>query len=164
MEKGIKMKKLLLTITLLLGMLAFGEKITTGNMTWTKLQAPELNEEYSGTWMGKKEIEMEKFSFTIDKNDKNVWILNQLYEDRKSAGGDSVEEYLSDDDTVMGYTGSYIIHSAGKKGIYYVNNFVDLKGKKYKRLYFGFDEKLKTVVITDKDGNILEKLKLYLAG
>lgn len=45
-----------------------------------------------------------------------------------------------------------------------MNNFIDLKGKKYKRLYFGFDEKLKKVVITDKDGNISEKLELYIAG
>ena len=158
------MRKLLLVMIMLLGVSAFGEKITTGNMTWAKLQAPDMNGEYSGTWMSKEEIEKVRFLFTVDENNNHIWVLNQFYSDRRSAGGDDVSEDQSDDGTVMRYTGSYIIHPSGKKGIYYVNNFIDLKGKKYKRLYFGFDEKLKNVVITDKDGNISEKLELYIAG
>ena len=153
---------------MLLGVSAFGEKITTGSMTWDKLQAPDMNGEYSGTWMMSKEEtgnkENERFIFEINKNDKHVWYLKQRYNDRKNAGGDIVEEYPLDDSYIAEVGGLYVIHPSGKKGIYYVNNFIDLKGKKYKRLYFGFDEKLKTIVITDKNGNILEKLELYKAG
>ena len=54
------MRKLLLVMIMLLGVSAFGEKITTGNMTWAKLQAPDMNGEYSGTWMSKEEIEKVK--------------------------------------------------------------------------------------------------------
>ena len=31
---------------------------------------------------------------------------------------------------------------------------IDLNGKKYSKLYFGFDEEYKKIVITDKNGNI----------
>ncbi len=36
----------------------------------------------------------------------------------------------------------------------YITNYVDLNGKKYSKLYFGFDEEYKKIVITDKNGNI----------
>ena len=42
--------------------------------------------------------------------------------------------------------------------------YFGLNGKKHPKLYFGFDEKSKKVVITDKNGNIKNVLEYYPAG
>ena len=147
------MRKLILAGLLVFGMMSFAAKITTNNTTWKKLWDAETDR-YSSLWMD----ENETYKFLIYDNDKHIWKLYQVYEDKENTGGEIVET-----DKVNLY-GSYVIHPSGKKGIYYVNNFIDLKGKKYKRLYFGFDEKLKTVVITDKDGNIIKKLNRVMGN
>ena len=141
------MRKLILAGLLVFGMMSFAAKITTNNTTWKKLWDAETDR-YSSLWID----ENETYKFLIYNNDKHIWKLYQVYENKENTGGEIVET-----DKVNLY-GSYVIHPSGKKGIYYINNYVDSKGKKYKRLYFGFDEKLKTVVITDKDGNIIKKL------
>ena len=64
---------------------------------------------------------------------------------KESFFGDSDSEY---------FVSYYKIRKTAVKGIYYINNYVDLNGKKYSKLYFGFDEKYKKIVITDKNGNI----------
>jgi len=59
---------------------------------------------------------------------------------------------------------SFFIVRDNKKGIYYVNNYVDLQGKKHTKLYFGFDKKHDTIVILDKNMNIVEVLQRGAAG
>ena len=147
------MRKLILAGLLVFGMMSFAAKITTNNTTWKKLWDAETDR-YSSLWMD----ENETYKFLIYDNDKHIWKLYQVYENKENTGGEIVET-----DKVNLY-GSYVIHPSGKKGIYYINNYVDSKGKKYKRLYFGFDEKLKTVVITDKDGNIIKKLNRVMGN
>ena len=69
---------------------------------------------------------------------------------------EKIYDDIDDDSTVYG---SYKIYSAGKKGVYYVNNYVALDGKKHARLYLGFDKKQNTVVILDKNLNVIEVLQ-----
>ena len=54
----------------------------------------------------------------------------------------------------INFVSYYKIRKTTVKGIYYITNYVDLNGKKYSKLYFGFDEEYKKIVITDKNGNI----------
>lgn len=54
---------------------------------------------------------------------------------------------------------TYKIYADKRKGVFYVKNFIDLKGEEHKRLYFGFDKKLKKMVILDKKLNIIEVLE-----
>jgi len=102
----------------------------------------------------------ERYSFFIMEDNKGkIDELVQGYEIGKKTGGkirEKIYDDIDDDSTVYG---SYKIYSAGKKGVYYVNNYVDLDGKKHARLYFGFDKKHNTVVILDKNLNVIEVLQ-----
>ena len=40
-----------------------------------------------------------------------------------------------------------------------MKDYTDLKGEKYDYLYFGFDDKLKKIVILDKNSDIIEVLE-----
>ena len=166
------MKKFVLMGMMLVGAMAFAAKITTKGRTWEQIMNREENEQqYGGTWIdhiktfnGYPISDKSKFVFAIYKSENdNKWYLNQIYQNKESAKGDEIIENEIVIDEEKGefdydYSGDYNIYPTNKKGIYYVNNYFDYKGKKYPKLYFGFDEKLKKVVVTDKDGNILEKL------
>ena len=84
----------------------------------------------------------------------------------EKAGGKISETYLDDPatGTVPTVFGTYKVYRDNKKGIYYVNNYVDLQGKKHAKLYFGFDKKHNTIVILDKNMNIVEVLQRGAAG
>ena len=53
----------------------------------------------------------------------------------------------------------YLIYPDTRKNVYYVKDYTDLKGEKYDYLYFGFDDKLKKIVILDKNSEIVEVLE-----
>ena len=143
------MKKFILAGIMIFGILSFATKITTNNALWKQLWKAEV-ERRSAVWTDKNEA----YKFLINEDENKLY---QVYENQKIVGGE-VEESTGI------IFGKYDIHFSGKKGIYYVNNFVDLKGKVRDKLYFGFDEKLKTIVIVDKNGNILEKLEMVMAN
>ena len=173
------MKKIILVGMMLVGAMTFAEKITTKNRPWNEIMKYNENtENYSGTWVndlkridGNPEYgDNTRYVFDVLRGEDIVgekrngkWYLYVTYETRESAGGDEIDEFSEDGtDEMKMYESLYIIHPTNQKGIYYVNNFVDKKGKKHPKLYFGFDEKLKKMVITDKDGNILEKMDMVI--
>lgn len=53
----------------------------------------------------------------------------------------------------------YRIYPDFRKNVYYVKDYADLKGEKYDYLYFGYDSKLKKIVILDKNSDIVEVLE-----
>ena len=101
------------------------------------------------------------------QKDLQVQIKDWKYlESKEKAGGKISETYLDDPatGTVPTVFGTYKVYRDNKKGIYYVNNYVDLQGKKHAKLYFGFDKKHNTIVILDKNMNIVEVLQRGAAG
>ena len=53
----------------------------------------------------------------------------------------------------------YRIYPDFRRNIYYVKDYVDIKGEKYDYLYFGYDSKLKKIVILDRNSDIVEVLE-----
>ena len=150
------MKKLILVSMLAIGMSVFAEKFTPSNKTLEislkeVLEGATPNGYYwmDGSFDNNKYPERYSF-FIMEDNKGKIDELVQGYEIGKKTGGEI------QDSTVYG---SYKIYSAGKKGVYYVNNYVALDGKKHARLYFGFDKKHNTVVILDKNLNLIEVLQ-----
>ena len=169
------MKKLLLTGLLVLSTMTFAAKITTTGKSWEKIEkeyrVPEVKEESILVFNWSDENN-DTYHFRIIKSDlkkNNDFYLMEFYEDKKPENGLPLVSDPNNASNLSGYTlkeiffgdsGSeyfvsyYKIRKTTVKGIYYITNYVDLNGKKYSKLYFGFDEKHKKIVITDKNGNI----------
>ena len=169
------MKKLILTVLLVLSAMTFAAKITTTGKSWEKIEKeyriPEVKEESILVFNWSDENN-DTYHFRITKSDfkkNNDFYLMEFYEDKQPENGltlvsnpnDAVnlseytlkESFFGDSDSEY-FVSYYKIRKTTVKGIYYINNYVDLNGKKYSKLYFGFDEKYKKIVITDKNGNI----------
>ena len=171
------MKKLVLTGLLVLSTMAFAAKITTTGKSWEKIEkenkVPEQEISIMNfSWLDKKdgaEGVYNEYSFKIGKLESaknNDFYLSSYYDEKpenglplvsdfnniKNLNGFTIKESL--DENSEAYVSYYKIRKTAVKGIYYINNYVDLNGKKYSKLYFGFDEKYKKIVITDKNGNI----------
>lgn len=163
------MRKLILMLMLIMGVSVFAEKFTSPSKN-LEISLKENAGEQSpdGYFWYNQNGDADKYSFYIvTENDKNKGIsLVQSYESKEKAGGKISEDYLDDPATgaVPTVFGTYKVYKDNKKGVYYVNNYVDLKGKKHPRLYFGFDKKHKTIVILDKNMNIIEILQRGVAG
>ena len=161
------MKKLILVSMLLLGMLTFAERFTSPNKR-LEISLKENAEEQSpaGYFGYNEEGEADRYSFFIVTDNAKEISLVQSYESKEKAGGKISETYLDDPatGTVPTVFGTYKVYRDNKKGIYYVNNYVDLQGKKHAKLYFGFDKKRNTIVILDKNMNIVEVLQRGAAG
>ena len=161
------MKKLVLLMILTLGVLSFSEKYTNPNKKIEVSLRENIGVETpNGYFWYNKKGEADKYSFFIVTDDVKETSLVQSYESKEKAGGKLSETYLDDPNTgaVPSVFGTYKVYRDNKKGTYYVNNYVDLKGKKHTKLYFGFDKKHNTVVILDKNLNILEVLQRGVAG
>ena len=159
------MKKLILVSMLAIGMSVFAEKFTPSNKTLEislkeVLEGATPNGYYwmDGSFDNNKYPERYSF-FIMEDNKGKIDELIQGYEIGKKTGGEIREKIYDDIDDDSTVYGSYKIYSAGKKGVYYVNNYVALDGKKHARLYFGFDKKQNTVVILDKNLNVIEVLQ-----
>ncbi len=184
------MKKLILTGTLIVSAMAFSAKITTQGKDWKTVikenKMPNGNESiFSYNWAEPSNDTDDNFAenvFAIQssdiQNDSNMYLVAYYYDEQpdnnlKNKENINLKELNkingfidagSDSDGNMYYTSYYRIKKSNVKGIYYVNNYIDNKGKKYSTFYFGFDEKSKKVVITDKNGNILKTLEYHPAG
>ena len=169
------MKKLILTVLLVLSAMTFAAKITTTGKSWEKIEkeykVPEADDKNILLFNWSDE-NADIYHFRIIESDfkKNSdFYLIEFYEDKQPENGlplvsnpnDAVnlseytlkESFFGDSDSEY-FVSYYKIRKTAVKGIYYINNYVDLNGKKYSKLYFGFDEKYKKIVITDKNGNI----------
>ncbi len=146
------MRKLILMLMLIIGVSVFAEKFTSPSKN-LEISLKENAGEQSpdGYFWYNQNGDADKYSFYIVT---------------EKAGGKISEDYLDDPATgaVPAVFGTYKVYKDNKKGVYYVNNYVDLKGKKHPRLYFGFDKKHKTIVILDKNMNIIEILQRGVAG
>ena len=147
------MKKFILVGMIVFGMLSFAAKITPSNKALEEIMQTQIDV-YSTYWIDDNAT----YLFVIFPNKEKVWVLEQFYADRELAEGEWIGETTNKEIGVTMAYGDYTIHPSDKKGIYYVNDFADLSGRVQKKMYFGFDEKLKTIVIVDKDGNILDKM------
>ena len=181
------MKKLVLTGLLVLSAMAFAAKITTTGKSWEKIEkenkVPEQEISIMNfSWLDKKDgVEgvYNTYSFKIGKleSDKNNnFYLSSYYDEKpenglplvsdfnniKNLNGFTIKESLDENSEV--YVSYYKIRKTAVKGIYYIDNYIGQDGKKHPKLYFGFDEKSKKVVITDKNGNIKNILEYYPAG
>jgi len=163
------MKKLVLTGLLVLSTMTFAAKITTTGKSWEKIEkeyrVPEVKEESILVFNWSDENN-DTYHFRIIKSDlkkNNDFYLMEFYEDKKPENGLPLVSDPNNASNLSGYTlkesffgdsGSeyfvsyYKIRKTTVKGIYYITNYVDLNGKKYSKLYFGFDEKHKKIVIT----------------
>ena len=181
------MKKLVLTGLLVLSTMAFAAKITTTGKSWEKIEkenkVPEQEISIMNfSWLDKKDgVEgvYNTYSFKIGKleSDKNNnFYLSSYYDEKpengfplvsdfnniKNLNGFTIKESL--DENSEAYVSYYKIRKTAVKGIYYIDNYISQNGEKHPKLYFGFDEKSKKVVITDKNGNIKNVLEYYPAG
>ena len=169
------MKKLILTGLLVLSAMTFAAKITTTGKSWEKIEkeyrVTEVKEESILVFNWSDENN-DTYHFRITKSDfkkNNHFYLMEFYEDKKPENGLPLISDLNNASNLSGYTlkesffgdsdseyfvSYYKIRKTTVKGIYYITNYVDLNGKKYSKLYFGFDEEYKKIVITDKNGNI----------
>ena len=153
------MKKLILVSMLAIGMSVFAEKFTPSNKT-LEISLKEVLEGATPNGYYWMDGSFDRYSFFIMEDNKGkIDELVQGYEIGKKTGGEIQEKIYDDIDDDSTVYGSYKIYSAGKKGVYYVNNYVALDGKKHARLYFGFDKKQNTVVILDKNLNVIEVLQ-----
>ena len=161
------MKKLILVSMLVLGMLTFAERFTSPNKRLEiSLKENAGEQSPSGYFWHNEEGEADRYSFFIVTDNAKEISLVQSYESKEKAGGKISETYLDDPatGTIPTVFGTYKVYRDNKKGIYYVNNYVDLQGKKHTKLYFGFDKKHNTIVILDKNMNIVEVLQRGAAG
>ena len=175
------MKKLLLTGLLVLSTMTFAAKITTTGKSWEKIEKENKvpGQESSimdFNWLDKNN---DTYNFQITKLDfkkNNDFYLKVFYENKPENGLPLVSDF-NDAVNLDGYTlkenfdenseifaSYYKIRKTAVKGIYYIDNYIGQDGKKHPKLYFGFDEKTKKVVITDKNGNIKNVLEYYPAG
>ena len=139
------MKKLLLTGLLVLSTMTFAAKITTTGKSWEKIEKENKvpGQESSimdFNWLDKNN---DTYNFQITKLDfkkNNDFYLKVFYENKPENGLPLVSDFND------------------------IDNYIGQDGKKHPKLYFGFDEKTKKVVITDKNGNIKNVLEYYPAG
>ena len=175
------MKKLLLTGLLVLSTMTFAAKITTTGKSWEKIEKEnkvpgQESSRMDFNWLDKNN---DTYNFQITKLDfkkNNDFYLKVFYENKpengfplvsdfnntKNLNGFTIKESL--DENSEAYVSYYKIRKTAVKGIYYIDNYIGQDGKKHPKLYFGFDEKSKKVVITDKNGNIKNVLEYYPAG
>ena len=173
------MKKLVLTGLLVLSAMVFAAKITTTGKSWEKIEkenkVPEQESSIMNfSWLDKKEGAegvYNEYSFKIGKleSDKNNnFYLSSYYDEKPENGLPLVSDFNNIKNlngfTIKVYVSYYKIRKTTVKGIYYIDNYIGQDGKKHPKLYFGFDEKTKKVVITDKNGNIKNVLEYYPAG
>lgn len=184
------MKKLIIVGVLIVSAMTFAAKITTKGKDWKTIikenKMPEGEESiFSYNWAEAADednyVEPTNI-FSIQSsdipNDSNIYLV-AYYSDEQPNNNLKNKENVnlkelnkingftdagSDSEGNMFYTSYYRIKKSNVKGIYYVNNYIDNKGKKHSTFYFGFDEKSKKVVITDKNGNILKTLEYHAAG
>ena len=184
------MKKLILIGVLIVSAVTFSVKITTKGKDWKTIikenKIPNSGESiFSYNWAEANDedsyVEPTNI-FSIQssdiQNDNNLYLVTYYYNEQPDNNLKNRENITlnelnkingftdagSDSDGNMFYTSYYRIKKSNVKGIYYVNNYIDYKGKKHSTFYFGFDEKSKKVVITDKNGNILKTLEYHPAG
>ena len=177
------MKKLILVGLLVLSAMTFTAKITTTGKSWEKIEkeykVPEADDKNVLLFNWSDENN-DTYHFRITKSDfkkNNDFYLMEFYEDKqpenglplvsdfnntKNLNGFTIKESL--DENSEAYVSYYKIRKTAVKGIYYIDNYIGQDGKKHPKLYFGFDEKTKKVVITDKNGNIKNVLEYYPAG
>lgn len=166
------MKKIILFVILLLGILGFAKKYQPNKKTLDVFMEENFGDSmYGSVWNndirnknGDEDAPFfeSPFDFIIFKNeaDGNMY-LHQIYdEDGKSGGRDVYYEVV--DGIVK--VGEYRIFPHSVKGVYYVKDFVDIKGKTYDKLYFGFDEVNTAIVILDKNLNVLQSLTWSVAN
>ena len=183
------MKKLILIGMLIASVMAFSAKITTKGKDWKTVikenKMPNSEESiFSYNWVEPSSDADDNFAeniFAIQssdiENDSNVYLVAYYNEqpgnNLKNKENVNLKELNkingftdsgSDSDGNMYYISYYKIKKSNVKGVYYVNDYINAKGKKHSAFYFGFDEKSKKVVITDKNGNILKTLEYYPAG
>lgn len=169
------MKRKILISMLILGALSFGEKITSTGKSWDRIEKEyTLSEPESvislmeSMWM---DYGGENYAFFISSAEfmgaEGERYLVAHYTKRPDNGfkyidpekdtvpkNDGFLVKVTYEESMKFPVAYYKIYKSDVKGVYYVNSYVDASGRKHPRLYFGFDEKLKKIVITDKDGNI----------
>lgn len=184
------MKKLILVGILIVSAMTFAAKITTKGKDWKTIikenKMPNSEESiFSYNWAeaADEDDDVELINvFSIQAsdipNDNNIYLVAYYSDEQPNNNLKNKENVTlkelnkingftdagSDSEGNMFYTSYYRIKKSNVKGIYYVNNYIDNKGKKHSIFYFGFDEKSKKVVITDKNGNILKTLEYHAAG
>ena len=154
------MKKFILVGMIIVGMLSFSEMIATTaekGKTWEDVFIDNNIYGLGKFWASQDRKYI--MGFGLDKNENIV--IKQFYRDKKSASGEKIGDF--DLDGVNWVYGSYTVYSSDRKGVFYLKNFVDADGKKYSKLYFGFDEIKRIMIITDKDGNEIEILVPYFS-
>ena len=154
------MKKIILVVMLLLvGILGFSKKYQPNNKSLEIFLEENFGEQYTGyAW---SDTTQDKYSFRIAGNNKSIYLFQIYDENSRNTGGELVKT-----DVYGGYVteGKYRVFQHSVKGVYYVKNYVDSKGIKHSRLYFGFDEQNGTIVILDKNMNIVEILNPVAVG
>ena len=122
-----------------------------------------LKENFGEQYMGYawSDNTQDKYGFRIAENNKDIYLFQIYDENSRNTGGELIKTDVHD-----GYVteGKYRIFQHIVKGVYYVKNYVDSKGIKHKRLYFGFDDQKDTIVILDKNMNIVEILNPVAVG
>ena len=171
MKKGKNMKKLILLLVFLTGITIFGqknisfesgfipndemEKNLSGNpkkVSWFSANSDKVFDEESGKHNfqiiqenNQKYLIQWKPDFVFEcycHSRKRIKYINQPYSKEQIAKGEK-----------EGKLKRYIIYPDKQKNIFYIKNYTDLKGEKYDKLYFGFDSKLKKIVILDKNNS-----------
>ena len=154
------MKKIILMVMLLMvGILGFSKKYQPNNKSLEIFLKENFGEQYMGyAWSDNTQ---DKYGFRIAENNKDIYLFQIYDENSKNTGGELIKTDVHD-----GYVteGKYRIFQHSVKGVYYVKNYVDSKGIKHKRLYFGFDDQKDTIVILDKNMNIVEILNPVAVG
>ena len=169
-KEGILMKKIILLLFLVLGMTMMAEKFTPG----TQKKSEMLSEVEKFSWFSANsqkyfDEEIGKHNFRIiEENGKEYLIQWKPEVDvvftchsrrvKRFKTQPYPKEKISEGEK-EGKLKKYTIYPDTRKNVYYVKDYTDLKGKKYDYLYFGFDDKLKKIVILDKNSDIIEILE-----
>lgn len=165
------MKKSILLIILMIGMTVYADKFTPDNgtsekyknITWFSAKVPESEEEvlfddegkYNFQIIEEKNTSYLKQWFPLAYTEcfchsrKKIKYMNDVLPENKSEMEQEIKTHIE----------TYKIYPDSRKGVFYVENFLDLKGETHKKMYFGFDRKLKKIVILDEKLNIIEILE-----
>ncbi len=154
------MKKIILVVMLLLvGISGFSKKYQPNNKSLEIFLEENFGEQYVGyAW---SDSAQDKYGFRISGNNKDIYLFQIYDENSRNTGGELVKTDVYGGSVTEG---KYRVFRHSVKGVYYVKDYVDSKGVKHSRLYFGFDEQNGTIVILDGNMNIIEVLNPVAVG
>ena len=164
------MKKIILLLFLVLGMSVMAEKFTSD----TQKKSEMFSEVEKYSWFSANsqkyfDEEISKHNFSIIEENGEHYLIQWNPEvaivftcHSRRLKRFKTQPYPKDkisEGEKEGKLKKYLIYPDTRKNVYYVKDYTDLKGEKYDYLYFGFDDKLKKIVILDKNSDIIEILE-----